>query len=500
MAKPPRRSTRSSSTHTAGAGGHDLGVEPPSEDPVGPGALDTTIAARPHRPPKQHLGPGPGNPTMSSTFAEHPRFTGRKLLRVTPGEHREVERLLKDKVGLKVEPYDCGAVAAAAMPGRGGGLPEGQSMYFARLGILTVNVDPDQAIQLAALAAERNSIEGSELERYVFAGADPAFLHGYRAGVNGLIDELLGEGGDSTAGRGRGGSGGAAGVEFRDDQRTTWGVKATRADATRSSGNGIRVAVLDTGIDLTHPDFMGRIAAKASFVPGNTDAHDGHGHGTHCAGVAAGPLLPAHRPRYGVATGALLYVAKVLDDNGVGTDTSILGGIEWALDETQKCVILSMSLGASVEPNAPRSAAFEQVGRQALVAGAVIIAAAGNDSDRPGNVAPVSHPANCRTFMAVAALDARLRVAGFSNAGRELDGGQVDFVGPGVDILSAVPGGYAKMSGTSMATPHVAGLAALLAEKEPDLRGHALLGVLSQRSLRLDAASADVGAGLAQAP
>lgn len=468
---------------------------PPPEEPVGSGPGLGTLA-RPVPPPRQPVGRGPGLGTVQSAFGDHPLRTGRKLIRVTPGEHKAVEALMKDRTSLRLHPADAGAVAAAALPAARGGLATGEGIYFERLGILTVNADPDQAARLAALSSEDNPIDGEEWERYVFAGADPTYLQGYRAGVNGLIENLLA--GGAATGPGSAAGPATAGVAFADDNRTAWGLKAMRADATRLTGKGVKLAILDTGIDLTHTDFAGRITTHASFIDGVATVRDGHGHGTHCAGIAGGPMSPARRPRYGVATEALLHIGKVLGDDGVGTDTSILGGIQWALD--QGCSVISMSLGAPVGANQPRSQAFERVGRQALEAGAVIIAAAGNDSDRPGRVERVSHPANCRNFLAVAALDQRLRIASFSNGSLEPDGGQVDFAAPGVDIVSAIPGGYGPMSGTSMATPFVAGVAALLLEQERELRGHALIGHLFQRSLRLAASSADAGGGLPQAP
>ena len=205
--------------------------------------------------------------------------------------------------------------------------------------------------------------------------------------------------------------------------------------------------------------------------------------------------------RYGVAPGAVLYVGKVLNDLGEGSDQAILAGIEWAL--ARGCQIISLSLGAPVGAGQSWSRVYEQVAQRALDRGAVIIAAAGNNSDRPNGVAPVSHPANCPSIMAVAALDRRLAVARFSNAGLQPNGGSVDLAGPGVGVVSAWPGnrGYRQLSGTSMATPHVAGVAALLAEANPGTNGNALLRLLRNSARGLAAQSAtDVGAGLVQAP
>jgi len=129
-----------------------------------------------------------------------------------------------------------------------------------------------------------------------------------------------------------------------------------------------------------------------SFVQGE-DAQDGNGHGTHCAGIAAGPRVPISGPRYGVAGEAQLYIGKVLGNEGGGGDGGVLEGINWAIENN--CQVISMSLGSVTTPDQPYSRVFEEVARRAMAAGAVIIAAAGNDSERPDHIAPVAHPANC---------------------------------------------------------------------------------------------------------
>lgn len=211
--------------------------------------------------------------------------------------------------------------------------------------------------------------------------------------------------------------------------------------------------------------------------------------------------MPARGPRYGVAHDAEIYAGKVLSNAGSGSDSQILGGINWAVQD--KCVVISMSLGAGTRPGQSYSRVFEAVAARAQRAGTLIVAAAGNESNRPGEVNPVGHPANCPSIMAVAALDSALGVARFSNRGINPDGGQVDIAAPGVDVYSSypLPTRYRRLNGTSMATPHVAGVAALFAEANPGARGAALGQLLTTRARRLTSlSSADVGAGLVQAP
>jgi subtilisin family serine protease len=284
-----------------------------------------------------------------------------------------------------------------------------------------------------------------------------------------------------------------------DESQATWGLQATKVVNSGRSGAGIRVAVLDTGLDLEHPDFAGRTVQSRSFVAGEA-VDDGHGHGTHCIGTALGPESPGTPPRYGIAYEAEIFAGKVLSDAGSGSDTGILAGIEWAVQNG--CAVVSMSLGAAVQPGQPFSQVFESVAKRAQEQGALIVAAAGNDSDRPDRIMPVSHPANCPSIMAVAALDVEGAIARFSNRGLDPNGGQVDIAGPGVDVHSSwpLPARYRRISGTSMATPHVGGVAALYAEADPAARGAALGRAVTGGALRLQLPSSDVGAGMVQAP
>lgn len=279
----------------------------------------------------------------------------------------------------------------------------------------------------------------------------------------------------------------------------TWGVGAVGADVAGYDGSGIKVAILDTGFDFDHPDFVGREIVSESFVIGET-AQDGAGHGAHVAGTAVGPAAPAGAARYGVAPGAQLHVAKVLGNDGSGREGDMLAGILWALE--QGCEIINMSLGRRPLPGDSTND-YDRIGQLALDRGALIIAAAGNESARgSGYVAPVGAPANARSIMAVGAVDEALAIADFSNGGLIEDGGAVDICAPGVDVLSSVPGPsrYASFSGTSMAAPHVAGVAALLAQSDATLRGQALWDALTGRARDIGLPARDGGAGLAQAP
>ena len=285
---------------------------------------------------------------------------------------------------------------------------------------------------------------------------------------------------------------------FRDTRTATWGLLATGAAASRLTGRGVRLAVLDTGLDLNHPDFSDREIVSRSFVEGE-GVQDVQGHGTHCAGTAAGAALIDGQTRYGVAGEAQLYVGKVLNDTGAGREGDILAALVWAVEEG--CEIVSLSLGRSVRPGEARTPEYEEAGAYALERGSLVVAAAGNDSRREyGFVAPVSEPANAPSILAVAALDPLLSVAPFSNGGVEGEGGEVDLSGPGVGVLSAapMPRRYASFDGTSMACPHVAGIAALLAQSDPELRGRRLWDAMVSTAEALPGAVRDVGAGLAR--
>ncbi|MGY1649640.1 S8 family serine peptidase [Geodermatophilus sp. SYSU D01119] len=363
-------------------------------------------------------------------------------------------------------------------------LREAGATVFARLGIAVVAAPPDQVGALRAAGPPVLSVS-PELVHHVLPGEE--YVRGYRDGVTDLAGRLAGAGGEEVP----------APPAFADTEAATWGVQAVHATTSPYTGAGVRVAVLDTGLDLAHPDFTGRSVTAESFVTGVGSAQDGHGHGTHCVGTACGPQSPPQGPRYGVASGAEIYVGKVLGDEGSGDDGGILAGIDWAV--ANGCAVISMSLGADVaEAHPPYSAA----GRRALQQGSLIVAAAGNNADRGnGEYGFVGAPANSVEVLAVGAVDAALRTAWFSARSLPAPGGEVDVAGPGVDVYSAwpMPQRYNTISGTSMATPHVAGLAALWAEAT-GRRGYELWATLTQAASRLEEPSVDVGSGLVLAP
>lgn len=240
------------------------------------------------------------------------------------------------------------------------------------------------------------------------------------------------------------------------------------------SGAGVKVAVIDTGIDYTHPDLGGclgsgcRVAGGWDFVNDDADPRDDAGHGTHVAGIIA-----ANGTLKGVAPGATLLAYKVLDATGNGSLSDIIAALERALQDGAR--VANLSLGAPGNPDDPLSVAIDN----ATAAGLLSVCAAGNEGapvfPATGVVyRSVGSPGVARTALTVGAVDKARVMAGFSSRGYVIDGGRLimkpELVAPGVSIRSTVPlsgpisdpSGYKALNGTSMATPHVAGAAALL--------------------------------------
>ncbi|MGC4816614.1 S8 family serine peptidase [Micromonospora sp. DT63] len=246
------------------------------------------------------------------------------------------------------------------------------------------------------------------------------------------------------------------------------------APAVWAGGNtaaGVDVAVLDSGADAEHPDLAGQITASSSFVPEEPDILDYKGHGTHVASTIAGTGAASGGVERGVAPGARLHVGKVLNSEGSGQDSWIIAGMEWAARE-QKARVVSMSLGGeATDGSDPMSQAVDRLSAET---GALFVIAAGNSGP-----ASIGSPGAANSALTVGAVDSTDHLADFSSQGpRAGDGGlKPEITAPGVDILAARShqvrgsGDYTLMSGTSMATPHVAGTAALVAAAHPDWTG-----------------------------
>ena len=334
----------------------------------------------------------------------------------------------------------------------------------------------------SALQEYRMSVEGKTLaegpvetiepEYFVFAD-NGEYLRGFVSAANTIAKDL-------------GAEKGVVGEEEDVGAQVlgaTWGLARCKVPPSAYSGSGIKVAVLDTGFDLGHPDFVGRSIVSQTFV--GQPVQDLHGHGTHTTGIACGPKAPSGTtPRYGIAYGSQIFVGKVLSNSGSGSTAGVLAGINWAI--ANRCEVISMSLGSQ----APVQTAYTAAGSAALAKGCLIIAAAGNSGANTGA------PANSPTIMSVASLDPNLTPSSFSNFGK------IEIAAPGRDVYSSLPRPrlHGTMSGTSMAAPHVSGCAALWAQSSPTLRGTNLWRRLQSSALRLPLPASKVGSGLVQAP
>ncbi|RZB15366.1 peptidase S8 [Streptomyces sp. F001] len=267
------------------------------------------------------------------------------------------------------------------------------------------------------------------------------------------------------------------------------------------TGKGVTVAVLDTGVDAAHPDLAEQVSAGRSFIEGQEVA-DRDGHGTHVASTVAGTGAASDGAEKGVAPGATLAVGKVLSDEGSGSESQIIAGMEWAAREV-KADIVSMSLG-STEPSDGTDPMAQAVNTLSAETGALFVIAAGNT----GAPSAIGSPGAADAALTVGAVDSADQAAYFTSAGPRYGDNALkpDLAAPGVNILAArsrLSGGsgdYVSMSGTSMATPHVAGVAALLAEQHPDWTGAQLKDALMSTSKQLDASAYTLGAGRVSVP
>jgi len=230
-----------------------------------------------------------------------------------------------------------------------------------------------------------------------------------------------------------------------------WGVSRIGADSVHAStmGAGVKIAIVDTGIDYTHTDLNDNYCGGYDFVNGDSDPMDDHWHGTHCAGIIAAEKNDMGI--LGVAPEADIYALKVLDSAGSGSLSNVVAAIDWAIDNNMQ--IVSMSLGTN-----SYSSSLETICNQAYASGILLVAAAGNDGNADGTGDCVDYPANYDSVIAVASVYSPDVRSGYSSTGPA-----VELAAPGATIYSTIPGNsYQYASGTSMACPHVAGTAALV--------------------------------------
>ncbi len=266
-------------------------------------------------------------------------------------------------------------------------------------------------------------------------------------------------------------------------------------------GRGVRIAIVDTGIDPDHPDFAGRIADMVDWV--GEGLLDENGHGTHCASIAAGSGAASGGRYQGVAPAATLYVAKVLHRNGQGMMSDVMAGIDWAVD--QGVQVISLSLGGTGPSDG--TDALSEMCDAAMASGVVVCVAAGNDG--PAN-RTIGSPGASRQAITVGASTDQDIMASFSSRGPTADGRiKPDIVLPGYLITAARAKGttmgtpidryYAEASGTSMATPVAAGLCALLLQKEPNLSPAQIKARLMDTAVDLGEPANAQGSGRADA-
>ncbi|MET8136868.1 S8 family serine peptidase [Streptomyces sp. NPDC005251] len=278
------------------------------------------------------------------------------------------------------------------------------------------------------------------------------------------------------------------GVRKASLDRSVKQIGADKAWEAGYDGTGVKIAVLDTGVDKTHDDLKTQVVEEKNFS-GSPDTVDRVGHGTHVASIAAGTGAESGGKYKGVAPGAKVISGKVLNDEGFGDDSAIIAGMEWAADEGAD--IINLSLGGSDSPGVDPME--EEVNRLSAEKGVLFAIAAGNDGEYGAST--VGSPGSADAALTVGAVDKDDKLASFSSIGPRVGDGAVkpDVTAPGVAITAAAasgslfdtdPGiphpapGYLQLDGTSMATPHVAGAAAILKQQHPTWKAAELKGAL----------------------
>ena len=285
------------------------------------------------------------------------------------------------------------------------------------------------------------------------------------------------------------------------------GVVALRQSRPSVDGKGVVVGVLDTGIAADHPDLRGKLIAFKDFVGGQTDPYDDHGHGTHVSGTIAGGN--ASGTAIGVAPGANLVVGKIFDRRGSSSLDKIMAGMQWIIDfdgNGAHPALVSNSWGMGQKTTKLANEPMKRMVDAWLAKNVVPVFAAGNSGPSTGTL---SVPAGLPGTVAVAAVDSSSSTARFSSRGpiswTDTDGNNLtlnkpDIAAPGVKVYSSLPGGkYGEMDGTSMATPHVAGVLALYVQTAGSFDAAKAVDTLCASARRLNRAATETGCGFIQA-
>ena len=288
-----------------------------------------------------------------------------------------------------------------------------------------------------------------------------------------------------------------------DESHATYGLKKINAmkvwNELGITGEGVVVGILDSGVDSNHEALTGRVLKTKDFVTDYEDnaPNDGHGHGTHCSGTIGGSN--AGGKHIGVAPGVKFIMGKIFGDTGSTTTASILSGMQWITDPDNDPQTNDFPRVISNSWGGPMGRRYQEIINTWRAIGIIPVFAAGNSGPRPKTVGA---PGGYKEVISIGATDAQDEIANFSSRGPvEFDGDlyiKPDLSAPGVNVYSAKPGGgYQNMSGTSMATPHIAGVVALMLQADPQIGAEKVREILQDTSLDLghEGLDADYGAG-----
>ncbi len=282
-------------------------------------------------------------------------------------------------------------------------------------------------------------------------------------------------------GEGNGGSwavlaDGSSEMDAEEFQKFSWAIVQIGADIAierNFTGAGVKVAVIDTGIDYKHPALSRAYRGGYDFVNNDTDPYDDNGHGTFVSGVIAG-IINGTKGTLGAAPDVEIYALKVMGADGRGQLVSIIRGVKWAIENDVQIICMSMSLFRDFPE-------LREALEEAYSKGILIVAAAGNTGGR------VTYPARYDSVIAVGSVDMDNKLSKTSSTGTE-----VEVVAPGVNVLSAVPGGlFAVKNGTSYAAGYVAGALALLISSNPELDSQGIRALLQEGAIDLGIAGRD---------